>query len=70
MQGEANLFLDSEIRVHTQAKFKQMMLAKFGDVLNSADVQEKLFKRKMEHTEMTDEYCPIMVEKKKKKNSC
>ena len=56
MQGNAKLFLENELKVHTYAKFKQIMLAEFGDVMNSANVHELLSKWRIVHDETIDEF--------------
>ena len=40
MQGKAKLFSESEFKVYTYGKFKKIMLAEFGDVVNSTDAHE------------------------------
>lgn len=67
IQEKAKLYIDSEIKIHSYAKLKALMLAEFGDATNSADIHEMLSKRKMRCDETIDEYFLIM---KKISNKC
>ena len=56
MQGKAKLFIESEAKVYTYKKLKELLLGEFGDVTNSADVHEMLSRKKMGQNESIDEY--------------